>query len=364
MDAADSSPKPPPDKTDPQQWALTDAPASSARDSMYRLTGATRGTAVVATWECFIPFVMFWALKGLAGWLESVLRVNDGRSLHLTPRPDPTSFGAVVAEWSVRNVIVLASVAFFVIAFGALSTAWYAIFESLASRRAQWPVMVGIAVMGLAIFLEMFLTRQTGASAEMLDLQAIASHQLTADLQPLYALMYASGTTVLLWAACASCAVLLPDFCPDAVVTDEADIAFLRRRMRSMRAMLYMVGAFLAMSTVVNYTVTSTIAVSLAGEDQAAMQLMAGRSTLMFATLYSMILICMYAPTEAILRVRAMKVASNARVKLPERAAWLRERGLQLSAVGQFRPVLAVLSPILVGLFGQSVHALLKMIPS
>jgi hypothetical protein len=68
----------------------------------------------------------------------------------------------------------------------------------------------------------------------------------------------------------------------------------------------------------------------------------------------------MYAPTEAILRIRAVKVASDAHVKGGERAAWLKDRGLQLSAVDQFKAVLAVLLPILVELLRQSVTALVR----
>jgi hypothetical protein len=138
-------------------------------------------------------------------------------------------------------------------------------------------------------------------------------------------------------------------------------LAFLARRMRWIRATLYVLAPFFAVCTVVTYTSAAMIVVYISGSDeQAAMLHMASRSTLIFATLYSIVLVCMYAPTEAILRVRAAKLASDAHVKADERAAWLKERGLQLSALDQFKAVVAVLSPILVGLFGRAVGEVLK----
>jgi hypothetical protein len=177
--------------------------------------------------------------------------------------------------------------------------------------------------------------------------------------------MYATGNTVVALVAFAMCALLLPDLRAPAVrITNDHDVMFLARRMRWTRAVLYTLAPFLALSALESYVVTSSIAVYVMGaENQKLMQLMANRSTLMFGAFYSLILACAYAPSEAILRIRAMKLASDAGVLPTDRARWLQERSLKLSAVDQLKTSLALLSPILMSVTRQWVESLLPKAP-
>ncbi len=364
MDASDPLTDVATAKTSTSPSAESDEPTPSERMSVYRLTGATRGSRWLGAWESFIPLVVFCSLDGITRGLEYILEVDDW-ALVVTPAPARIggSLSSVLGDWSVRNALVLAAVAFFVVAFGAMSTAWYVIFEALEHTKWRRRAMMGVAAVALGVFFIIWGRHDNGASATMGALQDwVQSTTHIAKLRTLYLVMYASGKTVLACAACAMCAILFPHLGDeDLKPSSQRDIAFLGRRMRWTRAMLYVLAPLFAVCTVVNYTATSMIAVYLPGpDDQAAMLHMASRSTLLFATLYSIVLACMYAPTEAILRIRATKVASDAHVTVGERAAWLKDKGLRLNVVDQFKAVVALLSPILVGLFGRSVSGLLK----
>ena len=352
------------DKTGASPCAQVEEPAPSERQSVYQLTGATPGSRRLGAWESFIPLVMLGSLEWLGHSLESILHVKDDPRLAVAPalKAIGGKLPSVLGDWSARNVVVLSSLAFFVVAFGTFSTAWYVIFEALEHAGRRRRTMIGIAAVGLGVFLFMRRFEWDGdASITIARLQQQVGTLAGIGICPLYRFLYATGQTVLFCAACAMCGVLLPNLDDDSKPGSQKDIAFLGRRMRWARAMVYVIGLFLAVSTLVSYAATSTISVYLLdADDQAAMLHMSSRSTLMFATLYSIVLFCMYAPTEAILRVRAMKVASDAHVKVGERAAWLTDKGLRLSAVDQLKAVLAVLSPILVDLLRQSVSGLLK----
>jgi hypothetical protein len=349
-----------------------EVPAPSERESMYQLAGTARGGHWPQVLVCFVPLVIFGSVEALTHVLRHIIRVDYSAWRHESTALDPAtielkSFGgslaSVVEDSSLRNALVLWSIAFFVLAVGAASTAWYVIFESLRQTKWRRLAMAGIAAFGGLVFFAMWHARAPGVNRLVVALQERVAAAMHVDrLQTLYAVMVASGNTVVGFASCAMCAALLPALLDaQSKPSDQADITFLGRRMRWMRALLYTVGAFFAVSTVVDYTAMDVVVVYLkdAG-DQAAMQLMATRATRTFATLYSIILVCMYAPTEAILRIRASKIARDAHVRAAERASWLKERGLRLNALEQFKAVLAVLSPILVDLFRQSLTALVK----
>jgi hypothetical protein len=358
-----------------ERWSSSDGPEPPElfeRESMYQLAGTTRGGNWLQVLVCFVPLVIFGSVEALTHVLRRIIRVDYSAWIHETAALNPAtielkslggSLASVVEDSSIRNALVLWSIAFFVLAVGAVSTAWYVIFESLAHTKWRRLTMTGILAFGGYVFFSMWHARAPGVNRLVVALQERVADAMHIDrLQTLYAVMVASGNTVVGFASCAMGAALLPALLEQGgKPSDQADIAFLGRRMRWMRALLYTVGAFFAVSTVVDYTAMNVVVVYLkdAG-DQVAMGLMASRATLTFATLYSIILVCMYAPTEAILRIRASRIARDARVKAAERGGWLKERGLQLSAVEQFKAVLAVLSPILVDLFRQSVTALVK----
>jgi hypothetical protein len=259
-----------------------------------------------------------------------------------------------MSDWSVRNALVLVSTLFFVLALATLCTVAYVLHEALDQVRQHARLKVAAAALAAVAFLVIFHFNDTGASPTMnwLYQNSEANHPT------LYTVMYATGNAVVVLVACAMCALLLPDLRAKTVrIVTNHDIVFLARRMRWTRAILYVLAPLLVISVITSYVATSSIAVYIIdAEDQKLMQLMANRSTLIFGAFHTMVLFCVYAPTEAILRIRAMGLASDAKVDPTERTRWLETRSLKLSAVDQLKTSLALLSPILASLANHVAH--------
>jgi hypothetical protein len=332
-----------------------DEPSLSVRHSMYQFVGSKLSHGWPRIVECFFPAFVCGSVKWASLTIESHVQIYDNQEVAadvLQHASTPNSFfHQEVSDWSARSVSALVSLAFFVLALATLCTVGYVIHEALEQVRKRYALGGAIAVLTVAAFWRL-CKLGTGASAMM---GALMSAHASPGQQQLYTAIYATGNAIVVLVACGMCTLLVPDFRANAgrVVSDH-DILFLARRMRWTRAILYTLAPLLVFSALENYVATSSIAVYLVGvENQKLMLLMANRSTLMFGGLYSILLVCTYAPTEAILRVRAMGLASDAHVKPTERAKWLEERGLKLSAVDQLKTVLALLSPVLASLVGQ-----------
>ena len=383
MDAGDRSAAALSEESDPRLASPEgDESAVSLRQSMYRLAGSGRGSSWQSAMECFVPLFVCGGVKCLSLLLEHIMHTGGGTQVELTSDlpsdlefkyvgvthalpPGAVldrSFSAALGDWSARNVMALVSVAFFVFALATLCTVWYVIHEALEQVRERALLKGAAGALAVAAFAALSITRATGASSMMERLHDAIGDHSTFCHPKLYAAMYASGNTVVLLVAFAMCALLVPDLRATAArVTSDRDVRFLARRMRWMRAVIYTLAPFLALGALESYVVTSSIAVYVMGQDnQKLMQLMANRSTLMFGAFYSLILACAYAPTEAILRIRAMKLASDAGVIAADRARWLQERSLKLSAADQLKTSLALLAPILMSVARQCVESLFK----
>jgi hypothetical protein len=333
----------------------------SLRQSVYQLAGSSRSHAWPTIVECFIPLLMCGAVEGLSTWLDSIMQNNLPlpASNYVGVAPDAAAardqfFSFAVSDWSARNVVVLVSTVFFVLALATVCTVSYVIHEALEQVTERALLKRSVAALATVTFVTICLFRNTGASRTMERLLQFS------DVSPhaLYVAMYASGTMIIVLVACAMCTLLVPDLRATAVrIVNNQDIVFLARRMRWTRAIIYTLAPFLVVSTVESYAVTSSIAVYIVGaENQRLMWIMATRSTLMFGVFYSVLLFCVYAPTEGILRIRAMKLASDANIRPTDRAHWLEERSLKLSAFDQIKTSLALLSPIFASLAGLAHH--------
>jgi hypothetical protein len=152
-------------------------------------------------------------------------------------------------------------------------------------------------------------------------------------------------------------AVLVPD---DEHAADPArDEEFLSRRMRWTRLVLYAAALFLGTAIAISYVRTQSIAACLDSPlDRRIIGRMGERSTVMFSVYYSLLLAAMYAPTEAILRVRAALLARARGIAVQERRAWLKERHLELDFLQASRPLFAILSPTLIGLVSKLIARL------
>ena len=356
-----------------------DEVAVSLRQSMYRLAGSGRGSTWQSMLECFVPLVVCGGVKCLSVLLEQVMQTGGGdipvdlpsdlafKYVGVTHPLPPGAvadrfFSSALSDWSARSVMALTSVGFFVLALATLCTVWYVTHEALEQVRERALLKAASGALAVAAFGALSTSQATGASSLMAKLHdAVREH--SAFCHPkLYSAMYASGNTVVLLVAFAMCALLVPDLRARAAqVPSNRDVLFLARRMRWGRAVLYTLAPFLALSALESYVVTSSIAVYVVGEDnQKLMRLMANRSTLMFGAFYSLILACAYAPSETILRIRAMKLASDSGVVPTDRARWLQERSLKLSALDQLKTSLALLSPILTSVARQCIEGLIK----
>ena len=379
MDAGDRSATALNEESDPRFASPEgDESAVSLRQSMYRLAGSGRGSSWQSILECFVPLIACGVVKCLSLWLGHITRTGGGNPVELPPdlefkyvgvtHPLPPGavldrfFSSAVSDWSARNTMALVTVAFFVSALAALCTVWYVLHEALEQVRERALLKGASGALAVAAFAALWISRATGAGSMLEELHGAIVEHSTFCHPKLYALMYASGNTVVLLVAFAMCALLVPDLrATSAPVTSERDVLFLARRMRWMRAVIYTLAPFLAVSALESYVVTSSIAVYVIGQDnQKLMQLMANRSTLMFGAFYSLLLACAYAPSEAILRIRAMKLASDAGVIQADRARWLQDRSLKLSAADQLKTSLALLAPILMSVARQCVEGLFK----
>jgi hypothetical protein len=325
--------------------------AASLRHSMYQLAGSSRGRGPATVIECFIPLFLFASIYELSRVLDRTMGLA---SMHDAPSAgqqaaaygnDPSS-AVDVANWSAHSLNSFVVLSFWVLGLATLGTLGYVIHEALGQVRRRALLELGSLGLAATLFGVAFHARATGASA--LIERLVADHS-TAEQLTLYRAMYASGNAIVLLVACAMCAVLIPDLQAKAVrIVSNHDILFLARRMRWMRALLYSVAPFLVISAAAAYVAVDAV-VSVPPGDESAMlaQKLTGRSTLHFGALYSLLLACIYAPVEAILRIRAMKLASDANVNPTERIRWLEERNLKLNAINQLKTFGALLSPAL-----------------
>ena len=356
-----------------------DESAVSLRQSMYRLAGSGRGRSWQTMLECFVPLFVCCGVKCVSLLLEQVMQIGVGadgvkdladlefKYVGVTPKlPEvPDRFlASALSDWSARSAMVLVSLAFFVLAVATLCTVWYVIHEALEQVRERALLEGALGVLAVSAFVALCGWRTAGASGMMDGLHGQVGTHATFYHPKLYSALYASGNTLVLLVAFAMCALLVPDLRATAVrISSDHDVLFLARRMRWTRAVLYTLAPFLVLSALESYVATSSIAVYVKTKESQDMILrMANRSTLMFGAFYSLILACAYAPSETILRIRAMKLASDAGVLPTDRARWLQERSLKLSAIDQLKTSLALLSPILMSVAKQWLDGLFKLV--
>jgi hypothetical protein len=306
-----------------------------------------------ALWVCAIPLAVLAIIQLLSLWLGFELRVDDDelllRSLKL--RASETSFHVIAIDWAIRQSSRLVLMSFCLWSLALCGVVWYVLvmgLERIAQRRQVLRLVAGA---GIIVFICVWRFGDTGASATLLQISDLVTARTRIDYHGIYSLIYAWGMALTFWVAAAMAVVLIPDEHPGGAAAGPRDEEYLSRRMKWIRMILYTAAGFLATAIAVSYVRAMSLSAYVDKSATGVMQLMAQRSTLMFGAYYSLLLACMYAPVEAIVRIRATTLARAEGVKLDERAAWLKERHLQLNAVQAARPLLAMAAPVAVALF-------------
>lgn len=300
------------------------------------------------------PLLILVATNVLAWWLARFFHLNDPRLVPELPKiaTETGTFKFVLADWSARNFMVVASIAFFLAATVTTGASWYVIFKAMKPFTRWRAYAVGVFTVGVLVFSAFYASGGHNMSQTVFHLETIVSTYTGIETFKLFRFMYVTAMSLLVWVVGAYTAILLPDVRddnPDA--TSERDEHWLAIRMQWCRLVLYSGAILFGVCLIYNYLAVAWPAVYMADpKDAALMKELAARSTVGFGAFYSMLLVSAYVPTEAVLRARAAKLAQDAHIAgADERAKWLKDRGLKLNLLQEAPNVIAVASPVLLG---------------